>query len=254
MQIDLPWFPLYVNDFASDGKVEAMTTEEVGAYFLLLCKAWKEKPVGSIPNDDAILARWSRLNADRWALCKPRVLDCFMPLTDNRLHQKRMQRIYREIVEARSKRSRAGRLGAERRWGDGNANGNAIDLPLPTQCDPECDSESKTKNPKRKTLFVPPSLEEVQSYCSERGNRVSAEQFVDYYTANGWVQGRQGKPLRDWKAAVRTWERNGFHAGGSTNGRAGNHLGSVSRVGATQQQLDAIAAKTQRIGDPAAGD
>lgn len=54
--------------------------------------------------------------------------------------------------------------------------------------------------------FVPPTLEEVAAYCSERRNSVSPSAFVDFYTANGWVQGR-GKPIRDWKAAVRTWEK-----------------------------------------------
>lgn len=52
-----------------------------------------------------------------------------------------------------------------------------------------------------------PTLEEVKQYCAERKNAVDPELFFDHYTANGWVQGR-GKPLKDWKAAVRTWERN----------------------------------------------
>ena len=58
--------------------------------------------------------------------------------------------------------------------------------------------------PKR---FKPPTVEEVEAYCTERNNRVDPERFVDYYTANGWVQGK-GKPIKDWKAAVRNWERN----------------------------------------------
>ena len=61
-----------------------------------------------------------------------------------------------------------------------------------------------TTNTKR---FIPPTFEEVQAYCTERGNNIDPEQFVDFYTANGWVQGK-GKPIKDWKAAVRTWERN----------------------------------------------
>lgn len=56
------------------------------------------------------------------------------------------------------------------------------------------------------TRFYPPSVDEVRSYCRERQNNIDPEAFVDYYEANGWVQGR-GKPIRDWKAAVRTWER-----------------------------------------------
>jgi hypothetical protein len=53
--------------------------------------------------------------------------------------------------------------------------------------------------------FTPPTREEVQAYCKERGNNVDAERFVDFYTAKCWMIGKN--PMRDWKAAVRTWER-----------------------------------------------
>lgn len=56
--------------------------------------------------------------------------------------------------------------------------------------------------------FVPPTLEEVRAYCDERQNSVDAEKFIDYYTSNGWQVGKN--KMRDWKAAVRTWERNGY--------------------------------------------
>ena len=62
--------------------------------------------------------------------------------------------------------------------------------------------------PKKVARFVPPTVEEVQAYCRERGNEVDAHRFCDFYTANGWCQGR-GKPIKDWRAAVRTWERDG---------------------------------------------
>lgn len=55
--------------------------------------------------------------------------------------------------------------------------------------------------------FKPPTLEEVQAYCDERGNSVDAARFIDYYTANGWKVGKNS--MKDWKAAVRTWERSG---------------------------------------------
>ena len=55
------------------------------------------------------------------------------------------------------------------------------------------------------TRFTPPTREEVAAYCRERGNRVDANRFVDYYTANGWRVGKN--PMKDWRATVRTWER-----------------------------------------------
>lgn len=68
--------------------------------------------------------------------------------------------------------------------------------------------------------FTPPTLEEVMEYCQERNNGIDAIQFFDYYEANGWVQGKN-KPLKDWKAAVRTWERNGIVTNNSR--RNGQH-------------------------------
>ena len=65
--------------------------------------------------------------------------------------------------------------------------------------------ENRADKPPR-TRFSPPSIDEVIAYCLERGNTVDAEQFVNFYSANGWKQGK-GKPIVDWRAAVRTWER-----------------------------------------------
>lgn len=52
--------------------------------------------------------------------------------------------------------------------------------------------------------FRKPTLEEVKAYCQERGNTVDAQQFLDFYESKGWKVG--GEPMKDWKAAVRTWE------------------------------------------------
>lgn len=56
-----------------------------------------------------------------------------------------------------------------------------------------------------RTRFTSPTLEEVEAYCLERGNGVDPQQFIDFYTSKGWKVGDQ--PMKDWKAAVRTWER-----------------------------------------------
>ena len=67
------------------------------------------------------------------------------------------------------------------------------------------DKREKADMPPHKR-FIPPSIKEVSDYCQERGNGIDPQRFLDYYDANGWVQGK-GKPIRDWKAALRTWER-----------------------------------------------
>ena len=65
------------------------------------------------------------------------------------------------------------------------------------------DSDESAK--KKTTKFIPPSVEEVADYCFERGNTVNPETFVDFYSAKGWMLGKN--KMKDWKAAVRTWER-----------------------------------------------
>jgi hypothetical protein len=54
--------------------------------------------------------------------------------------------------------------------------------------------------------FVKPKIEEIMDYCDERQNNVDAEKFYDYYSSNGWRVGKN--PMKDWKASVRTWEKN----------------------------------------------
>jgi hypothetical protein len=51
-----------------------------------------------------------------------------------------------------------------------------------------------------------PTLEDVQFYCLTRRNDIDPTAFIDYYDSVGWMVGR--KPMKDWQAAVRTWERN----------------------------------------------
>lgn len=55
------------------------------------------------------------------------------------------------------------------------------------------------------TRFTPPTIEQVMAYCKERNNTVNPQRFVDFYMSKGWRVGNQ--PMKDWKAAVRTWEQ-----------------------------------------------
>ena len=68
-------------------------------------------------------------------------------------------------------------------------------------------NETKEKDANAsKKKFAPPTLEEVEAYCKERGNTVDAAQFIDFYASKGWLVGKV--TMKDWKAVVRTWERN----------------------------------------------
>lgn len=52
--------------------------------------------------------------------------------------------------------------------------------------------------------FRRPTLEDVTAYCEERGNGVDPQRFISYYDSVGWKVGKT--PMKDWRAAVRTWE------------------------------------------------
>ena len=66
------------------------------------------------------------------------------------------------------------------------------------------DIDKKEHN--KRNIFVPPTIQDVADYCLERHNNVNPEKFVSYYESNGWMVGRN--KMKDWKAAVRTWEQN----------------------------------------------
>jgi len=55
------------------------------------------------------------------------------------------------------------------------------------------------------SYFVPPTYEEVDAYCKERNNNVDPQRFIDFYSAKGWMIGKN--KMKDYKAAIRTWEQ-----------------------------------------------
>ncbi len=52
---------------------------------------------------------------------------------------------------------------------------------------------------------IPPTVADVREYCHQRGNRIDPDTFVDFYESKGWMVGRN--KMKNWQAAVRTWER-----------------------------------------------
>ena len=78
--------------------------------------------------------------------------------------------------------------------------------------------------PTRETRFSPPSLDEVQAYIAERGSAVDAQQFVDFYASKGWMVGKNR--MKDWKAAVRTWEKRRKEEAGEQPTKQEYHVGT----------------------------
>lgn len=112
-----PAFRFYPGDFANDGKVEAMTTAAVGAYILLLCKAWHEDPPCSIPADPRVLSRWTRMTSRGWSQVQKSVLAAFKKGDDGRYYQMRLKAELDKQLQRKKALSDAGRYGANKRWG-----------------------------------------------------------------------------------------------------------------------------------------
>jgi hypothetical protein len=70
----------------------------------------------------------------------------------------------------------------------------------------------KDQDHKRESrAFVPPSLKQVADYCAERKNGIDPQRFIDFYTAKNWFIGKN--KMKDWRAAVRTWENRNKEGG-----------------------------------------
>lgn len=124
-------------------------------------------------------------------------------------------------AEKRAKRAEAGRSGGLAKVANAsNASSSkqnvanlavpvpvSVSVPVPVNLSTTTGGGRGTADkPPRASRFTPPTVDEVKVYCQERGSSVDPEKFVDFYAANGWKQGKN-KPIVDWKAAVRTWER-----------------------------------------------
>ena len=83
-----------------------------------------------------------------------------------------------------------------------------IEIELEKDIEIEKEIHSSASTTTKRKRFEKPTLSQITQYCLERNNNVNAEQFFDYYESNGWKVGKNA--MKDWKACVRTWERNEY--------------------------------------------
>lgn len=117
--------------------------------------------------------------------------------------------------EVKRKKARAGKIGMQNRWkkqSNITEDNSVIDVITNvtkiTDNDNVNDNDNviKEKKIKKRKVFQKPTIEEIQQYCTDRNNNVDAERFYDFYESKGWKVGKE--PMKDWKACVRTWEKN----------------------------------------------
>lgn len=78
-----------------------------------------------------------------------------------------------------------------------------------TQCKLECTPNKELKKEKeikenKNNIFITPTIELIKEYCQQRQNKINPNSFFDYYQSKGWMIGKN--KMKDWKAAIRTWE------------------------------------------------
>ena len=88
-----------------------------------------------------------------------------------------------------------------------------IELEKEIKIEKEIDSSASTTTKRKR--FEKPSISDIKQYCMERNNNIDARQFYDYYESNGWKVGKNS--MKDWKAAVRTWEKNNYNKTAKSN-------------------------------------
>jgi uncharacterized protein YdaU (DUF1376 family) len=183
------FYPFHIGDFKSHtdhlSPIEDLAYRRLLDYYYL-----HEKP---LPDDAEFLSKRIRLD-DIQAI--QYVLSEFFTLKAEHWHNSRADT---EIAKYQARSIKA-RKSANKRWQcDGNANA--------MRTHSEGNATNTITNTKTKTkVFKKPKPDEVEEYAKYLGFTLDGSYFCDYYEARGW-QLAQG-PMKDWKAAVRTWKRN----------------------------------------------
>lgn len=207
-----PAFQFYADDFYAG--VSTMTDAEVGIYVRLLCLSWAKGLL------DVKSIRAATYDGDE-DMVRSVLAEKFEQTEGGQWYNARLEK----VRETQLSRSKAGSKGGSKTQAKRKANVKAkrqangqakVKPPSPVSSlqstTPSSVPSSNTgdKSPARSSKFVKPTHSEVKAYCNERGNSVDPEVFIDHYTSNGWKVGKNS--MRDWKAAVRTWEKNSFGA------------------------------------------
>lgn len=218
----LPYMQLYVADYLAD--TMHLTTEEQGAYLLLIFNYWQTGR--AIPK--ARLARIARLSNERWTDVEQSLNEFFNDNGEAWVHE-RIERDLEAVHATQNQRSAAGKASAEARKNKnaakpqrkGNARSTSLEIPLnenSTIRDTETDKDIKSPlsplaektapapepKAKRKTRLPEPFnlTADMRAWANDRAPAVDlrneTERFVNYWRGNG-------KTMVDWCATWRNW-------------------------------------------------
>lgn len=133
MGYSMPYFPMYAAETLADGRFQAWSCEERGAWLTLICLCWND---GDIPESQTVLGRLLHLDAVAMASAWSAIGDRFSPVPGKpgRLMSPRLEEERDKAVDLARKRSEAGLAGANARWDEENRkNSKRMRLPKQTQ-------------------------------------------------------------------------------------------------------------------------
>lgn len=140
------WMPFYIGDYLGD--TQRLTTEQHGAYLLLILDYWRNGPA---PDDDAVIQQITKLDSKGWKRCRPAISRLFKIVGGEWRHK----RIDAELVKAQAnaeRRSEKALKAAQARWGDSpkDARSNATSMPqaLLGECPPQSPSPEANASPR----------------------------------------------------------------------------------------------------------
>lgn len=181
-----------------------------GAWIRICCKLWWASKRGELtlrPERWAVILRANINNANR-------IIDYL--LDEHIADGKREANGYITLISRKmireNKDRELNRLRQQKYYHKNKSNADITG----SQQDFNKQSKSKSKSKKEikkgdRASFIIPTIEEITIFCKERNNNVSSQTFIDHYTSNGWMVGKN--KMKDWKAAVRTWEKRNFESG-----------------------------------------
>ena len=107
------WMPIWIGDYLAD--TQWLTTEQHGAYLLLIFTYWRQGP---LPDDDVALAQIVGLPESRWKKHRPTIAR-FFRVDAGQWHHKRIDREIDQAREHKAKMVERAKKAAEARWGQG---------------------------------------------------------------------------------------------------------------------------------------
>lgn len=256
-----PVLPIFTDAFLAD--TGHLNAQETGAYFLLIMIAWRS-PDCRLPDDDAKLARWARLDMRTWRRLKNAIMGEFWTLNDGFWTQKRLSK-EREIVSKRAEVARDnGKLGGRPKSLENNETGNPVGSPSLTQKKAPIsistyknkeDSSSLRSEPREERNPEPNRKTTKRTACrpdfwpNDNGQRRAADlgidiseevrRFVDYHTGKGSL-------MADWQAAWRTWCDSPYRKPPGQPARGPTHRRGPSFAELAEQADSELRARKQR--------